>query len=449
MRFRWLGASALVRVLAVSLGIAGLASGCSHASPKEGSGERSNAASTTQAIQGGIDDGANHPYAVGVCAGPKGNCQGFCSGALILPNVVVTARHCVNQTPKTIDCTANPPIRFGASEGVSWITTNNKMFQSTLGWHQVDQIIVPTDDRVCGHDIALLVLKDVVPAAEAAPVIPGVQYPMGDLNKYAQSFTAIGYGNTSPQGFTAGTRRIRQNIQVLCIPGDEFRDCPVEASVNDNEFIGGDGTCEGDSGSSAYETQSFLKNKPVSFGVLSRGGQSDDGLTCKQSLYTRLDKWRDLVVQAADTASKNWTLYPKPVPDWTIFVPPPPDAGAPEAGPPKKLGDGDTCTGNAQCKSNVCADTGGGLVCTIACDEAVPGTCNEGMVCKRSVCVVDVPAAVPPAATTTSTTTTEGCSVGPATGSGSNQAPWRAMGLAAALALVLVARRHGHSREIR
>jgi hypothetical protein len=442
MRFRLLGAPF---VCALSFGIA---SGCSQKAPThEASQDSPKTASATQAIQGGTDDGAAHPFAVGVCAGTKGSCQGFCSGALILPNVVITARHCVENTPKTIDCDANPPIRFGASEGVNWITTNNKMNQGTLGWHQVSQILVPTDDRVCGHDIAIIVLQDLVPASEAVPIIPGVQYPMGDVNRYSHSFTAIGYGNTSPQGFSAGTRRIRQNIGVLCIPDDEFLACPVEAGVNPNEFVGGDGTCEGDSGSSAYETQSFQKGAAVSFGVLSRGGKSDDGLTCKQSVYTRLDKWRDFVVAAAATASDNWSLYPKPVPDWTVYVPPPPDAGPPEAGPPKKvtnLEDGVACDDNSECASKVCADTGAGKACTIACEQGAPANCYEGMICNAAgICVLDLGGGTTAAAAPASTTT-EGCSIGFA----GSRSGWGLAGVAAAVGLALAARRRSKRRPI-
>ena len=465
MRFRWLVVSV---GCTLSFGASGLVGGCSNAATKP---ERSESTTLVrQPIQGGTDDGASHPYAVGVCAGgSKGNCQGICSGALILPNLVVTARHCVQQTPKQIDCTLNPPIRFGAAEGVQWVTTNSKMFQTTLGWHHVKSIVVPPDDKVCGNDIALITLDSpILDPSEAVPVIPGVQYAMGDIDLYpAHSYTAIGYGKISPkdpppsaQCFTAssdysvcpGARRIRQNIPVVCIPGDEYIPCPVDPAISDDEFVAGDGTCEGDSGSSAFETYSFQKGKPITFGVLSRGGTSADGLTCTQTIYSRLDKWRDFVVQTAQTASANWTLYPKPIPDWTVFVPPKPDAGAPEAGPPKKptnVADGETCAKNEECTSKLCADTGAGLVCAVACDGSVPNSCGAGFVCKASICVIDATPAPPPTAKS-STTTTSGCSIGPAgmtrAGSGPTDAPWRAVGLAAALGLAVVRRRARQGR---
>lgn len=440
MRFGWLGAGALS--FCVSLVVA---TGCSQSAARPSSDEAPVGASQ-QAIQGGADDGTAHPFAIGVCAGNKNNCQGFCSGALILPNLVVTARHCVDDTTKVIDCATNP--QFGARHSTMWITTHNKMINNpSTGWHQVKSVVVPADDHVCGHDIALLILNDQVPEAEAKPAIPGVQYPMNDLNRYLRRFTAVGFGNTSPQGFSAGTRRIRQAIPVVCIPGDDIAPCP--AGIEDNEFIGGDGTCEGDSGSSAFEDKSFTKGAPVSFGVLSRGGESDDGLTCKGSLYTRLDKFRDLVIQAAETASDNWTLYPKPVPDWTVYIPPPPDAGAPETGPkkPTNLGDGAACTANSECKSKICADTGSGKACTVACDETVvPTECQDGYVCKESICVENLGGGAPAAAEPpTTTTTTSGCSVGSA---GSAGAPVGTLGLAVAAALACGLRRRDRRRTI-
>jgi hypothetical protein len=59
MRFRWLG---VPLVCALSFGIFG--AGCSQSAPSHE--DASKIAKTTQGIQGGVDDGAAHPYAVGV-----------------------------------------------------------------------------------------------------------------------------------------------------------------------------------------------------------------------------------------------------------------------------------------------------------------------------------------------------------------------------------------------
>src|SRR4029077_16574751 len=113
-----------------------------------------------------------HTYAVGVCGGGKGNCQGICSGTLITPNLVVTARHCVDNTPQEILCELNPSFgsrEWSISQQELWITTNATMNNSASGWHVVNQIVTPTDGHICGNDIALLVLNGLVAAAEAKP----------------------------------------------------------------------------------------------------------------------------------------------------------------------------------------------------------------------------------------------------------------------------------------
>lgn len=398
--------------------------GCSSSKTGEGG--------ATGAVQQEIQDGevdATHKYAVGVCNGSPGHCFGVCSGALILPNVVATARHCVDASPKQIDCTQNPT--FGArSGGGFYVTTNTKMTQGgTAGWYAVSQIAVPSDAHICGNDIALLVLSNAVPATDAAPITPGVQYPMWDWTRYDPVFAAIGYGVTGPDKEDSQTRRIRKFIDVVCVPGAEKRACPddVMAYFSPKEFWGGSGTCSGDSGSSAFEGSTFVKDAPVSFGVLSRGGEEtpDGGVPqCSQSFYTRFDAHRDFVLEVAKLASQSWTLYPEP--SWTTYVPPPApkdekDAGAKDSGaaptPPAKLGLGEECAGPADCASGVCVDAGDDTtICSSACDEEDATSCADGYECRESLCLPALEPAGPAGAATVTKTTTTTCSFAPPSG---------------------------------
>lgn len=435
MRLAWLGVGGVFAVSALA------ASGCStpSASPEESA--RTGVAS--QAIQGGTTDSTSK-FAVGVCAqGGSLNsaCTGStCSGALILPNVVATARHCVDQSPQKVDCTANPT--FGGRKGQIRVTTNTTMGAAQSGWYAVavDSVHVPDDDHICGNDIALLVLSEAVPASVAKPIVPGVQYLMWDPDQYAPYFVGIGYGITSPNARDSGTRRKSKPISVLCVPGSPEMPCP--AAFNAKEFVGGDGTCSGDSGSSAYEMDSLDKGAPVSFGVLSRGGESDDGTMCVGSVYTRFDAHRDFVLEVAKAASNNWTLYPEP--SWTAYKPPatpkPKDAGAPPAdsgtSKPSGLELGEACEKNKDCASKLCADVGDGtLACTQACDEASDSSCPEGFECRESLCLAPPPVAAPPAAATTTTTT--GCAASP----GSSALSWCSAIFGAAAVLGAVRRR--------
>jgi MYXO-CTERM domain-containing protein len=421
---------------------------CSSDRPTEKLGE------TTQDIQGGTTD-ATHSFVVGVCGGLSGGqCQLTCSGALILPNMVISARHCVENTSEMIDCaTSKFGARLAPPSGYI-VTTAPGIVGAAAKQHVVSQIITPAPTEVCGNDISILILKDMIPSSEAVPAIPNTGYSLTDQDHYNSNagFTAIGYGITSPNGNDSGTRRIRKNIDTVCIPGDCAIDCKkLGAPANeftDNEFLGGDGTCQGDSGSSAWMQNQFDSNTFVSMGVLSRGGVSMDGASCVGSIYTRVDSWRDLIVQSAVTASANWTKYPKPTPDWTVYAPPP---ACPTSGPAKKDAGaggafGATCSLDSQCASKKCHSGGGKSYCTQACTAGDTAGCPSGYECDPAalVCVVGAPAAADDGGTanhaTSTTTTTSGCAIGPAPDP-SKPVPWKTLGIALAGALGLIVRR--------
>lgn len=418
----------MLRAISVSALLVACAVSCGGGEP---SGEAVGV--TSSAIQGGMND-TTHAFAVGVVqlAQAQQNMVAFCSGSLLAPNLVATARHCVAQlSSSTIDCTTS---NFGALYPASqvYITTDAVITMSSA-FVGVSTVIVPTESNqtaVCGNDIALMILKENVSLSQY--VEPVLDPPMTDP-QYEQVVAAIGYGIDTPTdmaGNTAGVRRIKENVKLLCIPNDAtFTDCFSDPTAKQvltaSEFVSGESTCEGDSGSGAYEQGNFNNGKWVSFGVLSRGGVSTDGTTCEQPIYSRFDAWASLVVGAAVQAAKDAAArgHSYPLAKWaggtgvadagSIVTGVSGSSGTAATSGPASLApqaNGTACNAPNDCSSTMCAANGedAGSVCVSPCNN---GMCGAHFTCQSNLCFPDA----------VQSGGSGGCSVGQP---GSGEGPW-------------------------
>ena len=293
--------SVLVRWLFALTIVGSLAAGCAGA--PEAAEELGRAASPI--VDGtASDDSQNAVVRLLILDPSNSKSAEVCTGTLLAPDIVLTARHCVSRTQESVTCLEVDGKLVGGAIFEDHQASNLIVLLGTKPDPNATdakgaRIFHDTATNLCGHDLALVVLDRRL-AAAVAPIAP---IRLDTPPARNARFTAVGWGTNGAAFPTVRQQRADVTVEEL---GPIVVDLVTghRVAIGSSELLAGEAGCAGDSGSPALDPTTGAV-----IGVAARSGvgASDPASPCRNSknVYTVPSGFHDVIRAAFDAAGEQ------------------------------------------------------------------------------------------------------------------------------------------------
>jgi MYXO-CTERM domain-containing protein len=247
-----------------------------------------------------------------------------CTGALIAPDVVLTALHCVTNfdSRTSFSCQADGTLAPGSTNGQLGPVIDPALVSIAwgvqLGKGRIKaKTIYGTDSpEACRDDLAVIVLESAVPVGD----VPLIALRFERTTKKQERTRIIGYGDTAGTS-TENGRQERDDVVVLGVGGPNLS-TPGDPGIAPRTIKTGEGSCKGDSGGPLFSEETGAE-----IGVYSLLDNNTCGGPDVTNTYTQVAPFESLIRMALSSVDEE-----------PIVEPPEPASSGGEGGEPGTAG---------------------------------------------------------------------------------------------------------------